>query len=74
MRFVCLKDRDRVWSARRTCKDLFIQEDLPKTARERANLLFRYRAAAEKSKLYKSVRIAGGRLLLDGMAYRPEDL
>ena len=74
VRFVCLKDRDRVWSARRTCKDLFIQQDLPKTARERANLLFRCRTAAERSKLYKSVRIAGGRLVLDEMAYRPEDL
>ena len=74
VRFVCLKDRDRVWSARRTCKDLFIQQDHPKTARERANLLFRCRTAAERSKLYKSIRIAGGRLVLDEMAYRPEDL
>ena len=74
VRFVCLKDRDRVWDARRKCKDLFIQEDLPKTAREKANLLFRCRSAAEKSKLYKSVRIAGGKLVLNGTAYKPEDL
>ena len=29
VRFVCLKERDRVWDARRKCKDLFRQEDHP---------------------------------------------
>ena len=53
---------------------LLLQEDLPKTARERANLLYRFRSAPEKSKMYKSVKIAGGKLVLDGTACRPEDL